>query len=106
MSITDTHTHTHTLTHTHTHLTVYMHLVEQQVVVLLCPIQCTKNPFPLSSDRFRTTVNVLGDSFGVGIVHHYSRKQLSREPPLPSTPESSQISTPAHKGDHCLCALL
>jgi len=32
------------------------------------------------SDRFRTTVNVLGDSFGAGIVYHYSKKQLG---PLP-----------------------
>ena len=37
-------------------------------------------------DRFRTTVNVLGDTFGVGIVQHYSRKQLG---PLPSTSDHS-----------------
>ena len=31
-------------------------------------------------DRFRTTVNVLGDCFGVGIVQCYSRKQLGPRP--------------------------
>lgn len=29
-------------------------------------------------DRFRTTVNVLGDCFGVGIVQYYSRKDLNK----------------------------
>ena len=27
-------------------------------------------------DRFRTAVNVLGDSLGAGIVHHFSSKEL------------------------------
>jgi Na+/H+-dicarboxylate symporter len=27
-------------------------------------------------DRFRTTLNVMGDAFGAGIVQHLSRKQL------------------------------
>lgn len=27
-------------------------------------------------DRFRTAVNVLGDSFGAGIVEHLSQKEL------------------------------
>ena len=31
------------------------------------------------SDRFRTSVNVLGDAFGAGIVHHLSREDLARE---------------------------
>ena len=31
-------------------------------------------------DRFRTTVNVLGDCFGVGIVQRYSLKQLGPRP--------------------------
>lgn len=28
-------------------------------------------------DRFRTLVNVLGDSFGAGIVAHYSKNELN-----------------------------
>ena len=31
------------------------------------------------SDRFRTSVNVLGDAFGAGIVHHLSKEDLARE---------------------------
>ena len=31
------------------------------------------------SDRFRTSVNVLGDAVGAGIVHHLSREDLARE---------------------------
>lgn len=29
-------------------------------------------------DRFRTSVNVLGDAYGAGIVHHLSRADLDR----------------------------
>lgn len=29
-------------------------------------------------DRFRTTVNVLGDSLGAGIVNQFSQNELSR----------------------------
>ncbi|XP_055537864.1 excitatory amino acid transporter 3-like [Wyeomyia smithii] len=32
-------------------------------------------------DRFRTVVNVLGDSFGAAIVAHYSQKELAAIPP-------------------------
>lgn len=30
------------------------------------------------SDRFRTTINVLGDSIGAGIVAHLSRNDLQK----------------------------
>ena len=30
-------------------------------------------------DRFRTAINVLGDSIGAGIVFHLSKDQLSRD---------------------------
>lgn len=33
-------------------------------------------------DRFRTTVNVIGDAYGAGIVEHLSRKELDELPPL------------------------
>ncbi len=46
-------------------------------------------------DRFRTTVNVLGDSFGVGIVQHYSRKQLGK---LPNPSTTSSTDTPPNGG--------
>lgn len=59
--------------------------------LFLCP------QIPTCSDRFRTTVNVLGDSFGVGIVQHYSRKQLSHDPPPPPTTPESTGSTPPHQ---------
>lgn len=29
-------------------------------------------------DRFRTTINVLGDSLGAGIVNQFSQNELSR----------------------------
>lgn len=54
-------------------------------------------PYSMSSfhtfrDRFRTTVNVLGDCFGVGIVQHYSRKQLGTpSPPVVSAQEGTSF---------------
>lgn len=52
-------------------------------MVALCTFLITPltSPTSLHRDRFRTTVNVLGDTFGVGIVGHYSRRQLERLPP-------------------------
>lgn len=34
--------------------------------------------FVLRRDRFRTTVNVLGDSIGAGVVEHLSRDDLRK----------------------------
>ena len=47
---------------------------------------------PFHRDRFRTTVNVLGDCYGVGIVQRYSRKQLG--PPPPPVVSQSPKTTP------------
>lgn len=33
--------------------------------------------FSESRDRFRTTINMLGDAYGAAIVHHHCRKYLS-----------------------------
>lgn len=33
--------------------------------------------YQYSSDRIRTSINVLGDAFGAGIVHHFSRDHLA-----------------------------
>ena len=56
-------------------------------LVIIILLYCV---FLLNRDRFRTTVNVLGDSFGVGIVQHYSRKQLGNL----SKPATSPMHTP------------
>lgn len=37
-------------------------------------------PRHVDRDRFRTTINVLGDSLGAGIVNHLSRNELARIP--------------------------
>lgn len=36
------------------------------------------NYSPSCSDRFRTLVNVLGDSYGAKIIEHYSKNQLQK----------------------------
>lgn len=41
-------------------------------------------------DRFRTVVNVLGDSFGAAIVAHYSQKELATIP-------SNEINGKVHR---------
>ena len=33
-------------------------------------------PFAVSRDRFRTSVNVMGDSYGAAIVYHLSKAEL------------------------------
>lgn len=36
--------------------------------------------FKIFRDRFRTSVNVIGDSLGAGIVNHLSRDELAALP--------------------------
>lgn len=36
----------------------------------------SQNPFALSRDRFRTSVNVMGDSYGAAIIYHLSKAEL------------------------------
>lgn len=31
---------------------------------------------PRFRDRFRTSINIIGDAYGAGIVHHLSKKEL------------------------------
>ncbi|KAL8619022.1 hypothetical protein ACOMHN_020720 [Nucella lapillus] len=55
-------------------------------------------------DRFRTSVNVLGDAYGAGIVHHLSRtdlkrmddedRQLELEDPLSADKNPSALGNP------------
>ena len=41
-------------------------------------IQDKEFAFRFVRDRFRTVINVIGDSYGAAIVHHLSRHELSR----------------------------
>ena len=42
------------------------------------------------SDRCRTTINVLGDSFGAGIVQHMSAKELGMLPEIEPSKSSKE----------------
>ena len=44
--------------------------------------------------RFRTTINVLGDAIGAGIVYHLSKKELEKM----DKQEHEQINDINHKG--------
>uniref|UniRef100_A0A2M4BKW5 Amino acid transporter n=1 Tax=Anopheles marajoara TaxID=58244 RepID=A0A2M4BKW5_9DIPT len=55
-------------------------------------------------DRFRTLVNVLGDSFGAGIVYHFSKAELEGtkqlQPDLNVTQQTELDLELAHPDDH------
>lgn len=48
---------------------------------------------PICRDRCRTTVNVIGDSLGAGIVQHLSRNELAS---LPHTSQQTQNGADCH----------
>jgi hypothetical protein len=49
---------------------------------------CIKAYFYFFSFRFRTAINVLGDSIGAGLVYHLSKKELDDfAKPHPVAPE-------------------
>jgi len=50
-------------------------------------------------ERFRTIVNVLGDSFGAGIVAHLSKGDLENIPLENSTTDSSNLSLSTDQAD-------
>ena len=69
-----------------------MHHNSFYILKILCQL-CMSSIIPFRRDRFRTTVNVLGDCYGVGIVQRYSRKQLGPPPPPIVTQPSKTTTT-------------
>nr|XP_029717891.1 excitatory amino acid transporter 3-like [Aedes albopictus]XP_029717892.1 excitatory amino acid transporter 3-like [Aedes albopictus]XP_029717893.1 excitatory amino acid transporter 3-like [Aedes albopictus]XP_029717894.1 excitatory amino acid transporter 3-like [Aedes albopictus] len=53
-------------------------------------------------DRFRTVVNVLGDSFGAAIVAHYSQKELATIPSSSEINGKPQRNSMAHSAETVL----
>ena len=50
----------------------------------------------MSINRFRTTINVLGDSIGAGIVYFLSKKELEDLPKYNANPISNGTNGKAH----------
>lgn len=48
--------------------------------------------FPAHRDRFRTMINVLGDSIGAGLVYEMSKKELAELDNLEQTGETGNPS--------------
>lgn len=66
---------------------VKFHQDRNKIVICMNYKQTTKRDFPGFSsiiiwifyrDRLRTTINVMGDCFGAGIVYHLSKKDLDK----------------------------
>lgn len=58
--------------------------------------------FRFFRDRFRTVVNVLGDSFGAAIVAHYSQKELATIPSSSEINGKPQRNSMAHSAETVL----
>ena len=54
-------------------------------------------PFLTHSDRIRTSVNVVGDSFGAGIVYHLCKDELDAED---ARHEAERLEKLRHEKDH------
>lgn len=52
------------------------------MIVLLCT--------PPFSDRIRTSINIIGDSYGAGIVYHLSRQTLAEQDRLKAEQEKAK----------------
>jgi len=50
-------------------------------------------------DRFRTSVNVLGDALGAGIVYHLSKKELEENPIYKEEHKNGNASVKAAGGE-------
>ena len=44
-----------------------------------CQYQLKRTHISAFSDRIRTSINIIGDSYGAGIVYHLSKKELAEQ---------------------------
>ena len=62
--------------------------------------------FSLCRDRIRTSINVLGDSFGAGIVAHLSRHELAAtEGPNDGLEENLELQVPVSKDEEAAVSI-
>ena len=53
----------------------------------------------LFRDRLRTSINVLGDSYGAALVYHLSKKELEAQDALLAAQEAAEYTDSNHHGN-------